>query len=137
MSHLIRWGILGTGMIADKFAGDLKYAPHGSLVATGSRRRESAESFAVQHGGRAVISYEALINDPEVEAVYISLPNGLHAEWSIKTMEAGKHVLCEKPIARNTAEANAMFETAERTGQILVEAFMYRTLPSVQKLTKK
>jgi len=136
MSHLIRWGILGTGMIADKFAGDLKYAPHGSLVATGSRRRESAESFAVQHGGRAVISYEALINDPEVEAVYISLPNGLHAEWSIKTMEAGKHVLCEKPIARNTAEANAMFETAERTGQILVEAFMYRTLPSVQKIIR-
>ena len=75
-----------------------------------------------------------MINDPDVDAVYISLPNGLHAEWSIKAMEAGKDVLCEKPIACNATEAESMFAAAERTGQLLIEAFMYRTLPAVQKL---
>jgi len=134
MTQPLRWGILGTGMIAAKFAADLKQTSWGVLEAVASRRQESAEAFGATHGGRGIVGYEGLINDPEVEAVYISLPNGLHAEWSIKAMDAGKHVLCEKPIARNAAEAEAMFDAAERTGQLLIEAFMYRTLPSVQKL---
>ncbi|MDP6794214.1 MAG: Gfo/Idh/MocA family oxidoreductase [Verrucomicrobiota bacterium] len=134
MTQPLRWGILGTGMIAAKFAADLKQASRSCMEAIGSRRQEDAEAFAAIHGGRGIAGYEALINDPEVQAVYISLPNGLHAEWSIKAMEAGKHVLCEKPMARNAAEAEAMFTAAERTGQLLVEAFMYRTLPSIRKL---
>ena len=134
MTQSLRWGILGTGMIAAKFAADLKYTSQGVLVASGSRRQQTADSFAVKHGGRGIAGYEALINDPDVDAVYISLPNGLHAEWSIKAMEAGKDVLCEKPIACNTTEAETMFAAAERTGQLLIEAFMYRTLPAVQKL---
>ena len=134
MTQPLRWGILGTGMIAGKFAGDLKHTPQGSLAVSGSRRQDTADAFAAKHGGRGVVGYDALLNDPEVDAVYNSLPNGLHAEWSIKAMEAGKHVLCEKPMARNTAEAEAMFDAAERTGQLLVEAFMYRTLPSIRKL---
>ena len=134
MNQSLRWGILGTGMIATKFANDLKHTPSGELVATGSRRLETAEAFATTHGGRGVSGYEALINDPEVNAIYNSLPNGLHAEWSIKAMEAGKHVLCEKPIACNANEAEAMFDVSKRTGQVLVEAFMYRTLPSIRKL---
>ncbi|MBC8242780.1 MAG: Gfo/Idh/MocA family oxidoreductase [Verrucomicrobia bacterium] len=134
MTQPLRWGILGTGMIAGKFAADLRHTPRGHLAASGSRRQESADAFAAQHGGRGVAGYEALINDPEVDAVYISLPNGLHADWSIKAMEAGKDVLCEKPMARSAAEAKLMFDAAERTGQLLIEAFMYRTLPSVRKL---
>jgi len=134
MTQPLRWGVLGTGMIAGKLATDLKHTPTGIHVASGSRLQETADLFAAKHGGRGIAGYEALINDPDVDAVYISLPNGLHAEWSIKAMEAGKDVLCEKPIARNATEAETMFAAAERTGQLLVEAFMYRTLPAVQKL---
>ena len=134
MTQPLRWGILGTGMIAGKLATDLKHTSQGILVASGSRRQETADSFAAKHGGRAIPGYDALINDPDVDAVYISLPNGLHAEWSIKAMEAGKDVLCEKPMARNHAEANIMFDAAERTGKLLIEAFMYRTLPAVRTL---
>ncbi len=134
MTQPLRWGILGTGMIAGKFAADLSHTSQGSLIASGSRRQETADSFAAEHGGRGIAGYDALLNDPDVDAVYNSLPNGLHAEWSIKAMEAGKHVLCEKPMARNAAEAETMFDAAERTAQLLVEAFMYRTLPAVQTL---
>ena len=121
-------------MIAGKFTGDLKHTSQGNLIASGSRQQETADSFAAKHGGRGIAGYDALLNNPDVDAVYNSLPNGLHAEWSIKAMEAGKHVLCEKPMARNAAEAESMFDAAERTGQLLVEAFMYRTLPAVQTL---
>ena len=134
MSETLRWGILGTGMIAGKFAADLKATTKGELAATGSRNQSSADDFAAEHGGKGVAGYDALVNDPEVDAVYNSLPNGLHAEWSIKAMEAGKHVLCEKPMARNTAEVEEMFRVSEKTGQILVEAFMYRSHPAIQKL---
>ena len=116
MTQSLRWGILGTGMIAAKFAADLKYTSQGVLVASGSRRQQTADSFAVKHGGRGIGGYEALINDPDVDAVYISLPNGLHAEWSIKAMEAGKDVLCEKPIACNTTEAETIADIAEPLG---------------------
>ena len=105
MTQPLRWGVLGTGMIAGKLATDLKHTPTGIHVASGSRLQETADLFAAKHGGRGIAGYEALINDPDVDAVYISLPNGLHAEWSIKAMEAGKDVLCEKPIARNATEA--------------------------------
>ena len=110
----LRWGILGTGMIAKKFAGDLPHSHSGKLVATASRSQESATAFATEFGGRGVGNYEALLSDPEVEAVYISLPNTLHKEWSIRALEAGKHVLCEKPMALNAADAEEMFAVAER-----------------------
>ena len=134
MSETLRWGILGTGMIAGKFAADLKSTSLGELSATGSRNQSSADGFAVEHGGKGVVGYNVLVNDPEVDAIYNSLPNGLHAEWSIKAMQAGKHVLCEKPMARNTTEVEEMFRVSEKTGQVLVEAFMYRSHPAIQKL---
>jgi len=134
MTQPLRWGILGTGMIAGKFAEDLKHTPQGNLTVSGSRRQETADAFAAKHGGRGVAGYDTLLNDPDVDAVYISLPNGLHAEWSIKAMEAGKHVLCEKPMARSAAEAAVMFDAAKRAGRMLIEAFMYRTHPAIQKL---
>lgn len=131
MSRL-RWGILGTGMIAKKFAADLPKSVTGELAATASRSRNSADAFAAEFGGKGVEGYRQLLDDPEVDAVYISLPNGLHAEWSTAAMEAGKDVLCEKPLARNEAEAAAMFDASERTGKTLVEAFMYRITPAVK-----
>ena len=130
----LRWGILGTGMIAKKFAADLPKSATGVLTATASRAEETAAAFCDEFGGRALAGYERLLGDLEVDAVYNSLPNGLHAEWSIRALEAGKHVLCEKPLARDEAEAAQMLDAAERTGNVLVEAFMYRTLPSIQDL---
>ncbi len=81
MTQPLRWGILGTGMIAGKFAEDLKHTPQGNLTVSGSRRQETSDAFAAKHGGRGVAGYDTLLNDPDVDAVYISLPNGLHAEW--------------------------------------------------------
>lgn len=130
MSSPFSWGILGTGVIARKFAEQMSHT-EGRLAATGSRAQESADRFARDFGGRAHAGYDALLSDPGVEAVYNSLPNHLHHEWTIKALEAGKHVLCEKPFAMNEAQAREMFDAAQRTGRVLVEAFMYRCKPVI------
>jgi predicted dehydrogenase len=107
------------------------------LLAVGSRDQSRADEFAHEWGiERAYGSYEALLEDPDVEAVYIPLPNTLHAEWSIRALEAGKHVLCEKPLSRHVEEVAAMFDAAERTGRHLSEAFMYRHHPQTKRLTE-
>jgi len=136
MSDTFKWGILGTGVIARKFAGQLGATDRGALAATGSRTAASAQSFAAEFGGTAHGSYEALIADPQVEAVYVSLPNHLHREWTIRALRAGKHVLCEKPFARNAAEAEDMFAAARQTGRVVVEGFMYRCLPVVREFIR-
>lgn len=130
----LRWGILGTGKIARKFADQLRRSNTGELAAVGSRSLANAAAFADEFGGRACASYHDLLHESAVEAVYISLPNSLHAEWSIEAMRAGKHVLCEKPIAANAAEAETMLEVAATTERVLVEAFMYRHHPAVKKM---
>jgi predicted dehydrogenase/aryl-alcohol dehydrogenase-like predicted oxidoreductase len=137
MSKKLGWGILGTGAIAKIFARGLATSQTGTLVAVGSRTRESAESFgelfAAPHRHS---SYEALLADPDVQAVYISVPHPLHAEWAIKAIEAGKQVLCEKPLGLNAAQAMAIIEAAHRENVFLMEAFMYRTHPQIQKLVE-
>jgi predicted dehydrogenase len=120
---------LGTGSIARKFAGQLPEAPRGELIAVGSRNRSTAAAFTDEFGGAAHGSYESLLADEAVEAVYISLPNGMHHEWTLHALAAGKHVLCEKPLASNAAQAAEMFAAADRAGRTLVEAFMYRAHP--------
>jgi predicted dehydrogenase/aryl-alcohol dehydrogenase-like predicted oxidoreductase len=136
MSRL-NWGILGTGAIAKTFANGLKQSQTGKLVAVGSRSRESAEAFgtaqriAIFHG-----SYEELLNDSGVDAIYISTPHPFHAEWTIKAVGAGKHVLCEKPLALNQWQAQAMFAAARKAGVYLSEAFMYRFHPQMAKLVE-
>jgi len=127
----LSWGVLGTGGIASQFAGQLRDSDAGSLTACASRRPESAEKFAAEFGGRKSDSYDALLADDEIEAVYISFPNGLHYEWSLKALAAGKHVLCEKPIACSRKEAEEMFAAAEKADRYLVEAFMYRQHPAI------
>src|SRR6201997_3795654 len=103
----------------------------------GSRDRARAEVYAREWEiPRAHASYEALLADPDVEAVYISLPNTLHVEWSIKALEAGKHVLCEKPFTRHPEEVDAAFDVAARADRLLSEAFMYRHNPQTKKLAE-
>ena len=137
MTAKLNWGIIGTGFIAEKFAGELPQAPGAGLAAVGSRKLESAERFCSEYGGRPLGSYDELLAEPGVEAVYISLPNHLHHEWTLRALAAGKHVLCEKPIASNAAEAEEMFEAAEKAGLVLVEAFMYRCQPAVREFISR
>ncbi len=134
MTQPLRWGILGTGRIARKFAGELPQTDRAELVGAGSRSADPARRFVEEFGGTPHAAYEQLLADPSVEAVYNSLPNALHHEWTIRALEAGKHVLCEKPMAVTVAEAEEMFDAAERHGRLLVEAFMYRCHPAVEEL---
>lgn len=129
------WGILGTGMIAKVLARAIAECPTATLVAVGSREQAKAEAFAAEFGAaKAYGSYEALLADPEVRFVYISLPNSLHHEWTLKAAQAGKHILCEKPLSVTVSEAEAMFAAAREAGVVLMEAFMYRCHPQVARI---
>ncbi len=133
----LAWGILGTGNIAQQFAAGIQGSERGVLAAVGSRRGETAKGFAGEFGaGRAHGSYEGLLADKDVQAVYVSLPNSMHHEWTLRALEAGKHVLCEKPLATNLAEAREMFAGAKRAGRILVDSFMYRSHPMTLALQR-
>jgi predicted dehydrogenase len=135
MSNQLRWGILGTGNIAKQFAAGMQSARRGKIVAVASRSQESASAFASQFSlSSAYPNYDGLLSDRQVDAVYISLPNSMHHEWTIKTLRAGKHVLCEKPFAVNASQSEEMFDVAKKSGKILVEAFMYRSHPQTQAI---
>ncbi len=128
----VRWGILSTAKIATtKVIPGMRRAARAEVVAIASRDAATAQAVADRVGiPRAHGSYEALLDDPDLDAIYIPLPNHLHAEWTIKALQAGKHVLCEKPLAITAADAEAMFAAAHAAGRRLVEAFMYRHHPS-------
>jgi predicted dehydrogenase/aryl-alcohol dehydrogenase-like predicted oxidoreductase len=133
----LNWGILTTGAIASCFARNLAASQTGTLLAVSSRDKAKAEKFAAEfNASRSYGSYEELLADADVQAVYISTPHPLHAEWAIKAIEAGKHVLVEKPIALNQFEAMAIMEAAELKGVLLMEAFMYRCHPQTAKLVE-
>ncbi len=135
MAKAIRWGIMGTGMIAAKVTPLIAAAKETQVVAVGSRKPESAQAFAAKLGlPRAHGSYEALLADREVDAVYLTLPNALHAEWTIKAAQAGKHILCEKPIAVTVEEVDAMVAAAKKNNVVLMEAFMYRCHPATMRI---
>jgi xylose dehydrogenase (NAD/NADP) len=133
----VKWGILSTADINRKVIPGAKESPKVDLVAVASRDQARAEAYAHEWEiPRAYGSYEALLADPEIEAVYISLPNTLHVKPSIKALEAGKHVLCEKPFSRHPKEVAAAFDVAEREGRLLTEAFMYRHNPQTKRLVE-
>lgn len=126
----LRWGILGTGNIARQFAAGLKTSPRHIAVAVGSRSVDSARSFASANGiANAHGDYRSLLRDDSYDALYLSLPNSMHHEWTIAALNAGKHVLCEKPFAVTLQQADEMFAAADRAGKVLIEAFMYRAHP--------
>src|SRR5437867_11881574 len=121
----VRWGILGTGSINERFLAHVREAPDAEFVALGSRTPERAEAFASRYGiERAHGSYDALLADTRVEAVYICLPNSLHHEWTMRALAAGKHVLCEKPYSRRPSEVVEAFDAAAAAGPRLMEGFM-------------
>jgi predicted dehydrogenase len=136
MSEPVRWGVLGSARIAlTKVIPGMQGAPNCDVMAIASRDADRAASAAAQVGvERSYGSYEDLLADPDIEAVYIPLPNHLHAEWTIKAAEAGKHVLCEKPLALTVAEAETMVGACRDAGVLLMEAFMYRLHPSWQRV---
>ena len=126
----LRWGILGTGNIAKQFATGVQQSKSGELAAIGSRSIESAKAFVANYQiANTHADYASLVADPSCDAVYVSLPNTMHHEWTIKALRAGKHVLCEKPISVTVAEAEEMFDVAHANGRVLIEAFMYRAHP--------
>lgn len=128
----IRLGVLGAARIAPQAVVYPSRAlpERAQVVAIAARDHARARQFAAAHAiPKVYADYAALLDDPEIDAVYNPLPNSLHAEWSIRALEAGKHVLCEKPIAANTHEAEQMAEAAARTGKVLMEAFHYRYHP--------
>jgi D-xylose 1-dehydrogenase (NADP+, D-xylono-1,5-lactone-forming) len=125
---------VSTADINRKVIPGAKVSPKVELLAVASRTQERADTYAAEWEiPRAYGSYEALLADPEIEAVYISLPNNLHTEWSIKSAEAGKHVLCEKPFTRHPADITAAWDAADRAGRLLSEAFMYRHNPQTKR----
>jgi predicted dehydrogenase len=127
---MLRWGILSTARIGAQIADAARRTSAAEVVAVASRDGERARAFADAHGiDRAHGSYEALVDDEGIDAVYVSLPNALHVEWAIRALEAGKHVLCEKPLAGRAADAEAAFGAAERAGRRLVEGIPWRFHP--------
>jgi len=134
---IVKWGIVSTADINRKVIPGAQESAKVDLVAVASRNRARADAYAREWGiPRAYGSYEELLADPEIEAVYVSLPNTLHCEWSIRALEAGKHVLCEKPLSRHPEEVAAVFDVAEREGRLLSEAFMYRHNPQTKRLAE-
>jgi D-xylose 1-dehydrogenase (NADP+, D-xylono-1,5-lactone-forming) len=133
----VAWGILSTAHINRLVIPPARKSDKVDVIAVASRDAGRAAEYAQEwHIERAYGSYEALLEDPDVEAVYISLPNSLHIEWSIRALEAGKHVLCEKPMSRRADEVEKAFDAAERAGRILTEAFMFRHHPQTKRLTE-
>ena len=131
------WGIVSTANINRLVIPAAKASQKVDLVAVASRDQKRADEYAKEWGiERAYGSYEALLEDPDIDAVYISLPNTMHCEWSIRAVDAGKHVLCEKPMSRHPEEVEAAFEAAERNGKLLSEAFMFRHNPQAKRLVE-
>ena len=129
----LRLGLLSTARINDEILAAANETDRVEIAGVGSRDPAKADAYAAEHGiPRAYGSYEALLTDPELDAVYISLPNGLHHDWTMKALAAGKHVLCEKPYSRHPEEVEEAFAAAEASGLVLMEAFMYRHHPQTR-----
>ena len=135
----VRWGVLGTADIArGATIPGMKQAEHVELYAIAGRKPDKVRKYQDAFGfQKAYLSYDELLADPEVEAVYIPLPNDLHCEWALKALKSKKHVLCEKPMAVSESQAAEMFRTAEENGVLLMEAFAYLHGPFVQAVREE
>ena len=134
-NKVLNWGLLSTARINNALIPPLRASKRNRLLAVASRTQEAADAYAREKEiPRAHGSYESLLADPEIDVIYNPLPNHLHAEWTIKAVEAGKHVLCEKPLALNVGEVDAMQTAARKHGRVVAEAFMYRHHPQTLKV---
>jgi len=132
---MVRWGILGAARIARAIVPPIETSPRNTLLAVASRSAERAKEAAREWGApRSFGSYEDLLSDPEIDAVYNPLPNSLHTEWTVRAVEAGKHVLCEKPLALTIADVDRITEAARAAGKVVAEAFMYRHHPQTARV---
>lgn len=137
MSENLAWGLLAAGAIAGKVSKAIELSSTGHVLAVGSRSQQTADEFAHAYGvPRAYGTYEALLADEDVDVVYVSTPHPMHAEWAIKAAEAGKHILCEKPLTTNYAEAAQVIDAARRNDVFLMEAFAYRVHPYTHRLVE-
>jgi xylose dehydrogenase (NAD/NADP) len=135
MDQTLQWGLLSTARINNALIPPLRISKRNRLLAVASRSHEKAVAYAREKEiQRAYGTYEELLADPEIDVIYNPLPNHLHAEWTIKAVEAGKHVLCEKPIALTLDEVDAITAASERHGMMVVEAFAYRSHPQTRKV---
>ncbi|MEP0806776.1 MAG: Gfo/Idh/MocA family oxidoreductase [Chloroflexota bacterium] len=135
MSKVLNWGLLSTARINRALIPPLQVSRRNKLLAVASRSQATADAYAREKKiPRAYGSYEALLADPEIDVIYNPLPNHLHAEWTIKAVQAGKHVLCEKPLALSVEEVDAIREAARKHGCVVAEAFMYRHHPQTLKV---
>lgn len=135
---MLNWGILGTGMIAGKVVGSLRASPGCAVVAVGSRDAERARAFAAEHGlpATAGCTGEDLLSRADVDAVYVTAPNSLHVPWCLRLLEAGKHVLCEKPLTPRAEEAVRVAEASRKAGRLFTEGFMYLHHPQTDLLIR-
>jgi predicted dehydrogenase len=134
-NQTLRWGLLSTARINQALIGPLRSSKRNTLTGVASRSQENADVYARENSiEKAYGSYEAMLADPEIDVIYNPLPNHMHAEWTIKALEAGKHVLVEKPIALTVAEVEAMDAAAKKNGCVVAEAFMYRHHPQTIKV---
>src|SRR5262245_28208228 len=133
----VKWGLLSTALINGAILAGAAESSDVDVIAVASRDEERARSYADQHGlERSYGSYEGLLTDADVEAVYISLPNSLHAEWTLRALDAGKHVLVEKPFSKHPAQVGEAFDRADSAGLVLSEGFMWRHHPQTRRLTE-
>ena len=133
----VKWGIVSTAHINHLFLAGARESDSVEILAVASRDQQRAEEYARESGiERSYGSYDALLADPDVEAIYISLPNSIHIDMTVRALEAGKHLLCEKPLSRRTSEVERAFDVAERNQRLLMEAFMYRHNPQTRRLTE-
>jgi xylose dehydrogenase (NAD/NADP) len=135
MAKQLNWGLLSTARINRSLIKPINASKRHRLLAVASRAQDTADAYAREWKiPRAHGSYDALLNDPEVDVIYNPLPNHMHAEWTMKAMRAGKHVLCEKPFALTLEEVDSMIAASKETGRVLAEAFMYRHHPQTLKV---
>jgi len=133
----VKWGLLSTALINEAILRGAAATEDADVIAVASRDEVRARSYADEHGlERSYGSYEGLLADPDVEAVYISLPNSLHVEWTLNALEAGKHVLVEKPFSKHPDQVEEAFDRAEAAGLVLSEGFMWRHHPQARRLTE-
>jgi predicted dehydrogenase len=133
----VKWGILGTGKIAKRFMQAVFYVPEAQVVAVGSREQHTADQFGAQFGvPKRYGSYDALISDPEVEIVYVATPHTLHAENTLAALQAGKHVLCEKPFTINAQQAEVVIQAARASGKFVMEGMWTRCFPVVREIIR-
>ena len=134
----VKWGILGTGKIAKRFMQAAFYVPDAQVVAVGSREQHTADQFGAQYGvPKRYGSYDALIGDPEVEIVYVATPHTLHAENTLAALQAGKHVLCEKPFTVNAQQAEAVIQAARAAGKFAMDGMWTRCFPVVREIARR